>query len=272
MTDLDKMHYFLGLEIEQKIGHMFISQRKYAKYLVEKFKMKGCNLVQTPSNVNEKLTAEDDTEHVDATRFRSLVGGLMYLTHTRPDISHSVGVISRFMQTLTKQHMGAARRILRYVVGTTSYGPWYKYVENPSLIGYSDSDCAGILDDKRSTSGQVFFYGDNVICWNSKKQSTVALFKAEAEYNAVTSAARQGVWLRRMLEELNCKQTGAIIISCDNQSTIAMSRNLVFHNRTKHIDTKQHFIRELVEQKKIELEYVHMNEQVVDFMNKLQIS
>lgn len=192
----------------------------------------------------------------------------MYLTHTRPDISHSVGVISRFMQTPTKQHMGAAKRILRYVAGTTSYGLWYKSVENPSLIGYSDSDWAGSLDDRRSTSGQVFFYGDNAICWNSKKQSTVALSTAEAEYNAVTSAARQGVWLRRMLEELNCKQKGATIILCDNQSTIAMSKNPVFHSRTKHIDTKQHFIRELVEQKEIELEYVNTNEQVADIMTK----
>jgi Reverse transcriptase (RNA-dependent DNA polymerase) len=164
MTDLGKMHYFLGLEIEQKTCHMFISQRKYAKDLVEKFRMKGCNPVQTQSNVNEKLTTEDDTEHVNATRFRSLVGGLMYLTHTRADISHLVGVISRFMQAPTKQHMGATRRILRYVAGTTSYGLWNKYVENPRLIGYSDSDWVQSLDDRRSTSGHVFFYGDNVIC------------------------------------------------------------------------------------------------------------
>jgi hypothetical protein len=120
--------------------------------------------VQTPSNVNEKLTTEDGTEHVDETRFRSLVGGLMYLTHTRPDISHSVGVISRFMQTPTKQHMGATRIILSYVAGTTSYGLWYKYVENPRLIGYSDSNLVGSLDDRKSTSGHVFFYGDNAIC------------------------------------------------------------------------------------------------------------
>lgn len=119
--------------------------------------------MQTPSNVNEKLTAKDGTRHTDATRFWSLVGGLMYLTHRRPNISHSVGIISRFMQTPTKQYMSAARRILMYAIGTMSYGLWYKSVENPSLIGYSDSDWAGRLEDRKSTSGQVFFYGDNAI-------------------------------------------------------------------------------------------------------------
>jgi Reverse transcriptase (RNA-dependent DNA polymerase) len=122
MTDLGKMHYFLGLEVEQEEGRIFISQRKYATDLVAKFGLKGCNPVQIPMNTNEKLTFVDGTGAADATRFRSLIGGLMYLTHTRPDIAHSVGVVSRFMQNPSKQHMGATKRILRYIFGTVAYG------------------------------------------------------------------------------------------------------------------------------------------------------
>ncbi|KAJ4820349.1 polyprotein [Rhynchospora pubera] len=268
MTDLGKMHYFLGLEVEQEEGRIFISQRKYATDLVAKFGLKGCNPVQTPMNTNEKLTLVDGTGPTDATRFRSLIGGLMYLIHTRPDIAHSVGVVSRFMQNPTKQHMGAAKRILRYVSGTMDYGLWYEAMDSPMLIGYSDSDWAGNLDDRKSTSGQVFFYGNNAISWSSKKQATVALSTAEAEYSAVTSAACQAVWIRSLLEELNCEQIGATTLYCDNQSAIAIANNPVHHNRTKHIDTRLHFIRDLVEKKVIELQYVNTNQQIADVLTK----
>lgn len=136
------------------------------------------------------------------------------------------------------------------------------------MAGYSNSDWAGSIDDRKSTTGQKFFFGNSVISWSSKKQSTVALSTAEAEYNAVTSAACQGVWLRRLLEELDCEQKGATILYCDNQSTIAIGNNPVHHNRTKHIDTQLHFIRDLIEQKMIELQYVNTNQQVADVLTK----
>ncbi|KAJ4789254.1 polyprotein [Rhynchospora pubera] len=268
MTDLGEMHYFLGLEVEQEEGRIFVSQRKYANDLVTKFGLKGCNLVQTPMNTNEKLTTIDGTGATDVTRFRSLVGGLMYLTHTRPDITHAVSIVARYMQNPTKQHMGAAKRILRYIAGTTSYGLWYNAVDGPCLTGYSDSDWAGDIDDRKSTTGQVFFYGTSIITWSSKKQTTVALSTTEAEYNAVTSAACQGVWLRRLLEELSCKEKGATILYCDNQSTIAIGNNPVHHNRTKHIDTRFHFIRDLIEHGVFELQYINTNQQIADALTK----
>ncbi|KAJ4820740.1 polyprotein [Rhynchospora pubera] len=268
MTDLGKMHYFLGLEVEQEEGRIFISQRKYATDLVAKFGLKGCNFVQTPMNTNEKLTLVDGTGPTDATRFRSLIGGLMYLTHTRPDITHAVSIVARYMQNPTKQHMGAAKRILRYIAGTTSYGLWYNAVDGSCLTGYSDSDWAGDIDDRKSTTGQIFFYGTSIITWSSKKQTTVALSTTEAEYSAVTSAACQGVWLRRLLEELSCKEKGATILYCDNQSTIAIGNNPVHHNRTKHIDTRFHFIRDLIEHGVFELQYISTNQQIADALTK----
>ncbi|XP_019058522.1 PREDICTED: uncharacterized protein LOC109116843 [Tarenaya hassleriana] len=153
MTDLGELHYFLGLEVEQENGKIFISQRKYANDLVAKFGLKGCNAVQTPMNTNEKLTANDGSGAANVTQFRSLIGGLMYLTHTRPDVAHAVGLVARFMQNPTKQHMGAAKRILRYIAATSSYGLWYNTSDEPRLLGFSDSDWAGSVDDRKSTTG-----------------------------------------------------------------------------------------------------------------------
>ena len=164
------------------------------------------------------------------------MGGLIYLTHTRPDIAFSVGVVSRFMHFPSKHHFGAAKRILRYVAGTICLGIWYGYVPNSRLIGFTDSDWARCMEDRKSTSGYAFSLGSGVVSWSSKKQATTALSSSEAEYMAATSLVCQAIWLRRIMEDLGQKQEGATDIFCDNQATIAMSKNPVYHGRTKHID------------------------------------
>ncbi|XP_049397202.1 secreted RxLR effector protein 161-like [Solanum stenotomum] len=150
-------------------------------------------------NVNEKLQRADGTKKANPRLFRSLVGGLNYLTYTRPDIIFSVSVVSRFLQSLTKQHLGAAKRILRYVAGTTDFGIWYSKVSNFILVGYTDSDYVGCLDDRKSTSGSCFSFGFGAVTWSSKKQETVALSTFEAEYTSASLAARQALWLRKLL-------------------------------------------------------------------------
>ena len=246
MTDLGLLHYFLGLEILQDEAGVFIFQKKYAADLLKKFNMSNCKMVATPMNANQKLQQEDGAEGANQKQFRSLVGGLIYLTHTRPDISFSVGVVSRFMSNPSKQHYGVAKRILRYIAGTLNYGIWYTHVTNFRLVGFTDSDWASSLDDRRSTSGYVFGLGSGAITWNSKKQATAALSTAEAEYVAATTAACQCIWLRRMLCNLHQKQGKGTELYCDNKSTIAMLKNPAFHGRTKHIELRFHFIRELV--------------------------
>lgn len=193
MSDLGLLHYFLGLEVKQGEDGVFISQRKYAADLLKKFNMLNCKVAATPMNVNEKLQLEDGTERANATSFRSLVGGLIYLSHTRPDISFSVGMVSRFMNSPTKHHYGAAKRILRYVAGTLDYGIWYTQVSEFKLIGFTDSDWAGSLDDRRSTSGYVFNFGSGAVTWSSRKQATTTLSSSEAEYIAATSSSCQAV-------------------------------------------------------------------------------
>ncbi|XP_057537921.1 secreted RxLR effector protein 161-like [Amaranthus tricolor] len=200
--------------------------------------------------------------------YRSLVGSLIYLTHTRPDIVNAVSIVSRFMSEPSKDHLTAAKRILRYIKGTKSYGIMYETEKFFKLTGYTDSDWAGSVDDRKSTSGYVFQLGNKVVSWSSKKQATVALSSAEAEYIAATSAAREAVWLRRVLIDLQHKQETPTTMFCDNMSTIAMTKNPVFHIRSKHIEIRHHYIRELVDKKEIELQFCKMGEQLADIFTK----
>lgn len=268
MTDLGLLKYFLGLEVMQSKDGIFVTQKKYAADLLNKFHMTNCEVAATPMNINEKLQREDGTEKAYPKSYRSLVGGLNYLTHTRPDIAFSVSVISRFMHYPTKQHLGAAKRILRYVAGTINFGIWYTKVSDFRLFGFTDSDWAGSIDDRKSTSGSAFSLGSGVVTWSSKKQETVALSSSEAEYAAATSAARQVLWLRKLLVDLHIKQKEATEIFCDNRSAIAMTKNPAFHGRTKHIDVQHHFIRQLVANKMVELKFCGTNEQVADIFTK----
>lgn len=268
MTDLGLLHYFLGLEVYQSSGGIFISQRKFASDLLKKSGISECKVAPTPMNMNEKLQVEDGTGKEDGSFYRSLVGGLIYLTHTRPDIAFSVGVVSRFMHSPTKHHFGAAKRIMRYVAGTVEYGIWYSKKSECKLIGYTDSDWGGCVNDRKSTSGNVFCIGSGAVSWSSKKQATTALSTSEAEYVAATTSACQAVWLRRLLADFGQEQKSATVIYCDNNAAIAMAKNPAFHGRTKHIDLRHHFIRDLVSSEQIVLKFCSTNEQVADILTK----
>ena len=268
MTDLGLMKYFLGIQVKQKPGEIFISQEKYTEDMLKRFHMASCKPIATPMALNEKLQQEDGAEKVDGKIYRSLVGSLIYLTHTRPDICHSVSLISRFMSEPSKLHFAAAKRILRYLQGTKQLGLRYKKEEGSKLIGYTDSDWAGSLDDRKSTSGYIFCLGTKPISWSSKKQKTVALSSAEAEYIAATDAACEAVWLKRLIEDLQQGDNDPTIIHCDNMSAIAMTKNPVFHARSKHIELRHHFIRDLVNNGEITMEFINTDDQPADIMTK----
>ncbi|XP_020272454.1 uncharacterized protein LOC109847633 [Asparagus officinalis] len=253
MTDLGLLHYFLGLEVNQSANGIFISQSKYAADLLKRFKMMNCKPASTPMNVNESLKANDGTGSASSKYFRSMIGGLNYLSHTRPDIAFSVSVVSRFMHSPSMHHLGAAKTILCYIVGTVDFGIWYSRVSNFKLCGFTDSDWASCLDGGKSTSGHVFSLGSGVISWSSKKQEIVTLSSSEAEYVAATAAVCQAIWLRRLLTDFYQIQEGATQVFCDNRATISMARNPAFHSRTKHIDIRYHFIRNLVVEGTIEM-------------------
>ncbi|CAL1387753.1 unnamed protein product [Linum trigynum] len=271
MTDLGRMKYFLGVEVHQSKAGIFINQQKYVKEVLEKYGLSACNFVKNPSAPGTKLSKAGDGVQVDATEYKSLIGSLLYMCATRPDIMYSVCLLSRFMEAPTRQHMFAAKRVLRYLKGTISHGIWYKKKDgNDKLVGYTDSDYAGDLDDRKSTSGYVFFIAGGAISWASKKQPVVTLSTTEAEFVAGSYCAAQCVWLRKILEQMGWRSSvdTATRVLCDSSSAIKLSKNPVLHGRSKHIDVRFHFLRNLAKEEVIEMEHCRSHEQVADIMTK----
>ncbi|XP_074328213.1 secreted RxLR effector protein 161-like [Apium graveolens] len=215
----------------------------YTKRLLEKAGLADCNSVKYPMEPRQQIDRDEKGKEVNPTVFKSLVGGLRYLVHTRPDITYPVGIISRFIERPTTLHLSVARRILRYVKGTLNYGLVYsKGTGNYLLLGYSDSDLAGNIEDRRSTRGMAFYLNESLITWVSQKQRCVVLSSCEAEFMAATAAACQGIWLRNLLTEISDIQHGPVVIYIDNKSAIDLATNPIFHGRSKHIDIRYHFI------------------------------
>jgi len=241
----------------------------YARKILDKAGMGGCNPCATPMEVRLKLSKQGTSPAVDTTMYRSLIGSLRYLLNTRLDLAFAVGYLSRFMEDLRQEYMAAIKHLLRYVAGTINHGLAYTgdCVEL-KLIGYSNSDMAGDVDDRKSTTGVVFFLGDTIVAWQSQKQRVVALSSCKAEYIAGAAAACQGVWLRRLLEDVLGRSTPPPLIKTDNMSAIALSKNPVLHDRSKHIDTKFHYIRECVDSGAVSLEFTSTQEQLADIMTK----
>ncbi|RDX99788.1 hypothetical protein CR513_17110, partial [Mucuna pruriens] len=200
-------------------------KRKYAREILSRFGMENCNAVKNSIASGTRLSKDDAGNKVDATMFKQVVGSLMYLTVTRPDLMYGVSLTSRFMSTPTESHWFAAKRYW----GTTELGIYYKKGGNTNVVAYSDNDFAGDIDDQRSTSGFVFLLGSETVSWSSKKQPVVTLFTTEAKYIVVASCACQCIWIQRVLEKLGLKEQKNIRIICDNNSTIQLSKNPVFH-------------------------------------------
>ncbi|KAE8721075.1 hypothetical protein F3Y22_tig00016885pilonHSYRG00007 [Hibiscus syriacus] len=268
MTDMVLMAYYLGIEVKQQNDGIFISQESYAKEILKKFKMENCKPISTPAEYGIKMTKYEEGESVDPTFFKSLIGSLRYLTCTRPDILHAVGLASRYMESPTTTHFKAAKRILRYLKGTIDFSLFYSVSNDYKLVGYSDSDWGGDIDNRRSTTGFVFFMGDITFTWMSKKQPIVTLSTCEAEYIAATSCVCHAIWLRNLLKEIGLIQEEPTKVCVDNKSAIALSKNPVFHDRSKHIDIRYHYIRECVARNDVEVEYVNSQDQVTDIFTK----
>ena len=226
----------------------------------------------TPTDPSTKLMkAKDGEDKVDQGMYQSVVGSLLYLsTGTRPDITFAMSNVAKFCSDPTKQHWTAVKRILRYLKGTTDLGLLYTSGDGHVCFGYSDSDWAGDLDDRRSTSGYIFKLSGAGISWKSKKQGSVALSTAEAEYIALLGAVQEAIWIRQLVTELSGrhKPTKGTVIYKDNQSAISLAKNPQFHGRAKHIDLRRHFIRERVTDKSIELKYCPTEDMIADMLTK----
>jgi hypothetical protein len=247
MSDLGLLCFYLGIEVHQGADDIKLSQVAYARKVLERAGMASYNMCHTPMEPRLKLLKASTAAPVDATEYRGLVGCLRYLVHTRSDIAFAVGYVSRFMENPTTEHLNAVKRILCYIAGTIDYNCYYKRGSKElKLLGYSDADMGDDIDTRKSTTGVLFFLGSCPVTWQSQKQKVVALSSCKAEYIAGMTASCQGIWLAQLPAELKSEQRIAFLLKMDSQSAIALSKNPVFHDRSKHIDVRFHFIRECV--------------------------
>ena len=268
---------FIGIKItrnrdERKI---FLSQSNYIRSLLHKFKMANCNPSSVPADPNSRLTVMDCPTRcgktpLASTPYRSAIGGLMYAARmTRPDILFAVTAASRYNQDPGNAHWAGVKRILSYLAGTVNHGLCYGTTDAINhLIGYSDSDFAGCEDSRRSTSGIILMLNGGPISWISHLQKPIANSTAEAEYYAAGHASREIAWLRNLLKEIGFEQLGPTPLMCDNRSAVLMVQNPVFHDRTKHIDVKYHYVRQQYKLKNIEMLPVRSQDELADMLTK----
>jgi hypothetical protein len=232
MTYLGLMNYFLGIEVEQSDHGIFISQQKYVEVL-KKFKMEKCKPDHTPISLGTKLSKEDLGSIISSTLYKQIVGSLMYLTTTRPDITYATCYITKFMESPKDSHWKFGKRILRYIAGTTTYVLWYTTSIEYMLTGYTDSYYVGNIDDKKTSSGYSFLFGKNLISWASKKNPIVYISSTKEEYVEKPIEACHAIWIKRILMDFGYTTKEPISIFCDNNYVISLSKNNVFHQKRK---------------------------------------
>jgi hypothetical protein len=267
VKDLGKLRYFLGIEVSRSSKGIYLSQRKYILDLLSETGMLGCRPALTPIDQNHRLSSESG-QSVDRAQYQRLVGRLIYLSHTRPDIAFAVSVVSQFMHDPRTHHMDAVVRIIRYLKGNPGRGLLYKSNGNLQVECYTDADWAGSLDDRRSTSGYCTFVGGNLVTWRSKKQNVVARSTAEAEFRSMAHGICEVMWLKIILTELGLFHAKPLMAYCDNKAALDIAHNPVQHGRTKHIEIDRHFIKEKLDQGIICMPYVSSSNQLADILTK----
>ncbi|GAV67049.1 hypothetical protein CFOL_v3_10558 [Cephalotus follicularis] len=229
--------------------------------------MENAKTSKTPMSTSTKLDKDEQGKHVDQKLYRSMIGSLLYLTASRPDILFSVCLCARFQSNHKESHLFAVKRIFKYLAYTPTLGLWYSRDSSFDLHSYSDANFGGYKVDRKSTSGSCQYLGSMLVSWFSKKQNSVALSTTEAEYIAVGSFCAQILWQKQQLVDYGiCVKD--VSIKCDNTSSICLAKNPVHHSRTKHIDIRYHFLREHVECGDIVLEYIPTEKQVADIFTK----
>jgi hypothetical protein len=223
---------------------MFISQEKYLREMLKMFQMEDSKPMGTPMVTGCKLNKDDDSPDVDQSSYRSMIGNLLYITASRPDIMHVVGMVGRYQSSPKQSHLQAFKRIFRYLKEIMNYGLWYPRNQNFQLTAYSGADWANCVDERKNTNGGAFFLGNSLVAWLSKNQGSISLSTTEVEYIVVATCCTQVLWMIQTLADLEVKYPAPIPIHYDNTSAINVSKNPILHSKTKHIPIKYHFLRE----------------------------
>ncbi|GJW07522.1 putative ribonuclease H-like domain-containing protein [Tanacetum coccineum] len=267
MISMGELTFFLGLQVQQKEDGIFISQDKYVAKILKKFNYSDVKTASTPVDLEKPLVKDGDADDVDVHLYRSMIGSLMYLTASRPDIMFAVCACARFQVTPKTSHLLAVKRIFRYLKSKPNLGLWYSRDSPFELVAYTDSDYAGATLDRKSTTGGCQFLGNRLISWQCKKQTVVATSTTEAEYVAAASCCGQVLWIQNQLLDYGYNFMNTVI-NIDNNSTICIIENPVQHSKTKHIEIRHHFIRDCNTKKLIQMVKIHTDLNVADLLTK----
>ncbi|GJR15741.1 putative ribonuclease H-like domain-containing protein [Tanacetum coccineum] len=267
MSSMGELIFFLGLQVKQKEDGIFISQDKYMTEILKKFGFTDVKTASTPMETQKPLLKDKDGEEVDVHLYRSMIGSLMYLTSLRPDVMFAVCACARYQVNPKVSHLHAVKRIFRYLNGQPKLGLWYPKDSPFDLVAYTDSDYAEASLDRKSTTGGCQFFGCRLISWQCKKQTMVANSTTETEYVAASSCCGQVLWIQNQLLDYgyNFMHTKIYI---DNESSICIVKNPIFHSKTKHIEIRHHFIRDTNEKKLLQMIKIHTDKNVTDLLTK----
>ncbi|KAJ4765650.1 Retroelement pol polyprotein-like [Rhynchospora pubera] len=268
LKDLGTLKYFLGIEIARGATGLFLSQRKYALDMLAERGLLGAKPVVTPLESNHKLTESIGERLKDPERYRRLVGRLIYLIISRPELSYSVHTLAQFMHQPLEAHYDAALRVMRYLKANPGQGILLRADSKLQLNGYCDSDWASCPTTQRSLTGYFVMLGGSPVPWKTKKQPTVSCSSAEAEYRSMTNATCELLWLKSFLQSLGVVHDRPMNLYCDSQAALHIATNPVFHERTKHIELDCHFVRDWIKDGAVVTQYIRSSEQLADIFTK----
>ena len=276
ITDHGPIKWFLGFQIKQnrEAGTLLINQKAYIEAMVEKFGLIDAKLVSTPMEVNTQYSIQQSPSTLKQTAqmlkvpYSKAIGSVLWpVVISWPDMVYTIGILSQFIQNLGPVHWEALKRVISYLGTTKDHWLTFGGKEKGEIQGYCDADWAS-QHHWHSISGFLFHFGEGAVSWSSKKQAVIALLSTEAEYISQTHAAKEAAWLRNFIVELQGKPQGLLTVLCDNQGAIALSKDNKFHSRMKHIDLRYHFIREAIDEGKINVEYIPTAENITDVFTK----